>query len=221
MSRRLTAFACLALLALHLLPAAVFAQSAQTAERATVQGPTTVLGVKWTCSASRCVASRQAEAIDASAIPACRALAQAVGPLRAFHTGKRKLTAAELAECNKRTPELARIDPKIRITPPAAVASPVKKLVPLPAPLRTPLPAPPPTPPPADASGTRTAFRTPALIVSGTGQVNTQPAFEPMQFRATPSIVVTGTGSLTAAPPFTPMRFRSDPIQVTGTGVTN
>jgi hypothetical protein len=171
-------------------------------------------------TSARCAAA-PAAAVDANPIPACRALAQAVGTVSAFHTGRRKLTAAELTECNKRTPELARIDPKIRVTPPAAVESPVKKLLPLPTPLRTPPPASPPSPPPADASGTRTAFRTPALVVSGTGQVNTQSAFEPMQLRATQSIAVTGTGSVNPTPQFTPMRFRSAPMQVTGTGVTN
>lgn len=216
---RLPAF-LFALPALLALPATAIAQSAQTAQHAGVQGSTTALGVKWTCSASRCAASAAA-AVDANPIPTCRALAQAVGTLKSFHTGRRPLTAAEMTECNKRTPELARIDPKIRVTPPAAVEPPVKKLLPLPAPLRTPPPAAPSPQPPADASGTRTAFRTPSLVVTGTGEANIQREFEPMQVRATQSIVVTGTGSVNPTSQFTPMRFRSDPIQVTGTGVTN
>jgi hypothetical protein len=59
-----------------------------------------VKGVTWRCEANRCVAGKDYHGV-ASFIKQCRTVAEAVGPLVAFHNGSRTASESEISTCNR------------------------------------------------------------------------------------------------------------------------
>lgn len=217
--------------------AALNAYLAETVAPAKKQGAVQVGNLRWLCQGSRCTISGP---WPNPGVGACKALAQQVGAVKSYGHANKKLTAAELQQCNTGvavgstgptgnppTPSKPTPAPGASATSPIGPV-PKKQSIKSPVPITGGKPA--ETVKPAETrraapaatkateSGGATGVRTAALSFTGIGRPLLGPRSAVAVRVTTPTIVFAGTGRLPPRTEIAPMHVNTAPLSFTGNG---
>ena len=218
----LTAFLPIAALA------ATYHYTARTAAPVAKQGVVMAGGVRWKCAGRRCTT---AGPWPRPAVRACHALARRVGAIAFYGHPKKRLTARQLAKCNKGVAKRKAHKPG-QSQSATALRAPVRKPH-----LQQNLQAPhsrirpgiqPPHRPSKSAALSRPSPQSPLPKGARGGLPSSRqamPARSPLASGTsgphslrTLAFTVTGTGALATRGPFSPRTFTTDELSVTGVG---
>jgi hypothetical protein len=176
-----------------------FDYAAMFAAPVRIEGAVTASGIIWKCGGKEC---RTSGPWPVPGVGACNSLALREGIITGYGHPDRKLSAGELATCNKGV-EAAKKSSETKSASSTKGVEIAKK--------------PSETKSASSTAWSPVSIRTATLQVTGTGALAARLPFTPVNIRTAP-LQATGTGSSAARLPFEPVNIRTQSLTVTGTG---